>query len=377
MLMCPKLFLLPKRSLVFCLIFAMGLTVVSLFTLPACKQGNMSVDAKPDTTSHNFVFQIDTLGDGESSILSDVFILNENDIWAVGQIYLKDASGNFTSPYNVARWDGTKWNLQRLALPQYNFDCTIAFYSSALATAVYGFSPATVILTDGISVLKLNGEQISHYPCIPLPMLGDGRIVKLWGTSENSFYAVGSKGIIFHYNGSSWQKLASGTIVDIQDIWGAVDSKTGQPTILAVASYRAAVPQAKQLFGIQNNTVSILPDTGLPFDLSGIWFTAGERYFVVGDGVYYSDVLGNPWQSDSSHPLLYKDGIRGLAQNDIFITGSFGLVSHYNGTTWKHYTGSELPRFYGRYKAASYKRNSLVAVGWLDEKAIILRGLRR
>jgi hypothetical protein len=197
------------------------------------------------------------------------------------------------------------------------------------------------------------------------------------GASANSVYIVGNLGAIVHYNGSSWRKLVSGTTVDIQDIWGAVDSKTGEPTILAVASFRAAIPQAKQLLRIQCNTVSTLSDTGLPFDLSGIWFIAAERYFVVGDGVYYSDVLGNFWQSDSTHPLLYKDAIRGIDKNDIFIAGSFGLVSHYNGVTWKHYTGSELPRFYGRYKAASYNGKLLVAVGWLDEQAVILRGLRR
>jgi hypothetical protein len=198
----------------------------------------------------------------------------------------------------------------------------------------------------------------------------------MWGM-DGKLYLVGTNGSITYYNGSTWQKLVSGTTVDIQDIWGAVDSKTGQSTILAVASHRAAVPQAKHLLRIQNNTGSILSDTGLPFDLSGIWFTVGERYFVVGDGVYYSDVLGNPWQSDSSHPLLHKDAICGPAQNDIFITCSFGLVSHYNGASWKHCTGGELPRLYGRYKAASYNGKLLVAVGWLDEQAVILHGVRR
>ena len=358
------------------LLFFLLIAAKSLLILPACKPGNMAVDANADTTSHNFAFQIDTLGDGNSSLLNDVCIIDENNIWAVGEIYFKDVSGQFNDPpYNAARWDGQKWNLIRIPTRIWN---TNTFITAPLKTII-AFGPNDIWVTTGGQVIRYNGQDWGQWQFL-FSDLNDntfGGINKFWGTSNSQLWGGGNKGNIFHFNGSTWQKLSSGTTVDIQDIWGAVDGKTGQQTILAVASYRAAVPQDKQLLRIQNNTVSILSDAGLPFDLSGIWFTVGERYFVVGDGVYYSDVLGNLWQSDSSHPLLYKDAIRGLAQNDIFITGSFGLVSHYNGATWKHYTGSELPPFYGRYKAASYKGNLLIAVGWFDEQAVILRGMRR
>lgn len=366
----------PRLRQILTLLSGLLFAAMRLLTLPACKQGNMTVDAKADTTSHNFAFQIDTLGDGNSSVLNDVFIIDENNIWAVGEIYFKDASGQFNAPpYNVARWDGQKWNLIRVPTRIWN---TNTFITAPLKTII-AFGSNDIWVTTGGQVIHYNGQNWGQWQFL-FSDLNDntfGGINKFWGITNSQSWGAGNKGNIFYFNGSSWQKLASGTTVDIQDIWGAVDAKTGQLTILAVGSYRAAIPQAKQLLHIQNNTVSTLSDAGLPFDLSGIWFTVGERYFVVGDGVYYSDVLGNPWQSDSSHPLLYKDAIRGLAENDIFITGSFGLVSHYNGMTWKHYTGSELPRFYGRYKAVSYKGNLLIAVGWLDEQAVILRGRRR
>ncbi len=82
------------------------------------------------------------------------------------------------------------------------------------------------------------------------------------------------------------------------------------------------------------------------------------------------------WQQDSTQPPEYKDAIRGNACNDIMIAGSFGLVSHYNGSTWKQYTGNEAPSFYGRYHAVSFKGNFMVAVGWIDDKAVVLRGRR-
>jgi hypothetical protein len=42
-----------------------------------------------DTTSHNFTWEIDTLGDGNSSVLRDVCIINDTCVWAVGEIYKK------------------------------------------------------------------------------------------------------------------------------------------------------------------------------------------------------------------------------------------------------------------------------------------------
>jgi len=52
-----------------------------------------------DTTSHNFIWEIDTLGIG-GSYLNDVAIIDENNIWVVGNIETD------TATYNAAHWDG-------------------------------------------------------------------------------------------------------------------------------------------------------------------------------------------------------------------------------------------------------------------------------
>ena len=58
-----------------------------------------------DTTSHNFTYQTFEFGEpltGNSSRLYDVAIINENDIWAVGEIYVNDSLGQADPiPYNV------------------------------------------------------------------------------------------------------------------------------------------------------------------------------------------------------------------------------------------------------------------------------------
>ncbi len=50
-----------------------------------------------DTTSHNFTFTSWTFGTVGSSTLYDVAIINENNIWAVGEIMIADTSQNLVS----------------------------------------------------------------------------------------------------------------------------------------------------------------------------------------------------------------------------------------------------------------------------------------
>ncbi len=65
-----------------------------------------------DTTSHNFTWQTFTFGQHSSSVLYDVAIINENNIWAVGEIYMNDSLGNpDPTSYNAVHWNGQNWEL--------------------------------------------------------------------------------------------------------------------------------------------------------------------------------------------------------------------------------------------------------------------------
>jgi len=95
------------------------------YTYRAVKQqGGKVVEAsKPvtattlDTTSHNFTWQTFEFGEHSSSVLYDVAIIDENNIWAVGEIYMKDSSGNYDPhAYNAVHWDGTKWELKKISV---------------------------------------------------------------------------------------------------------------------------------------------------------------------------------------------------------------------------------------------------------------------
>jgi len=94
----------------FLLLFAFSLT----FTLFSCSSNPTQPPIKPppppvvepDSTTQNFTFQTYEFGDGySSSYLNDVWIFNENNIWAVGDI----SPENGETFANILRWNGNKW----------------------------------------------------------------------------------------------------------------------------------------------------------------------------------------------------------------------------------------------------------------------------
>lgn len=87
-------------------------------------------------------------------------------------------------------------------------------------------------------------------------------------------------------------------------------------------------------------------------------------------------MLNEIWEKDSMFIPIYKDRLRGININDIIVSGSNGLLSHFNGINWKHYINNELPYFSGRLLSCDLKDNVIVAVGWKGIQAIVSMGKR-
>jgi hypothetical protein len=327
-----------------------------------------------DTTSHNFTWQTFTFG-GEAgagnSILNDVAIVNDTCAWAVGEINVLDSSGKIQNPpYNIARWDGKKWLLGSVSFPLYGFDCSIAGSYFGRGVSVYAFDASNVVLTDGGSIIKWNGTSYSNYPCA-INVL-NGAIKKLWGTSPNDLYAVGTNGTMIHYAGSNWTKLESGTSATINDIWG-VNQRTGERTILCAVSEFLS-PGDRRILSItpQNivDTVAWTPQR----EIRSVWFQSSRNLFTAGEGIFQRNFL-NQWKEFTATPRIYSNRVRGTALNDIVAVGEWGMVLHYNGSTWQYYD-----EFYGNllWHSSDYKNRTLMAGGYagsgVDGAAIILYG---
>jgi hypothetical protein len=107
-----------------------------------------------DTTTQNFTFETVEFGDGfSSSYFNDVWIFDENNIWAVGYIYT-DTVVNA----NIMRWNGEKWYFEKF---------------SGTSSGIYGIwanSPDVIYFANGIVVKYKNGiyeyENFNHIPLL-------------------------------------------------------------------------------------------------------------------------------------------------------------------------------------------------------------------
>jgi hypothetical protein len=324
-----------------------------------------------DTTSHNFVWEVDTIGDGNGSVLFDVAIINDTLAYAVGAIYKRDSSGHYnTDPYNLARWNGVIWQVYSLYFPLYNFDCTLAGYYSPVVRTVFAFDTKSILISDGGNVAKWNGDSLIYLPCIG-PGTGSGEIIKIWGASVTNFYLVGRNGTIIHYDGATWQKMESGTNMDLTDVWGSPDgsivwvcgwSQHRLGTFLLKnennAGWQLAYEGTRSEFSIRSDSLSG------PY--IGVYTPNNRRIYVASDaGVYKANYTTHGEAERLSFTSTYFPGfpsrLRGNGPNELTIVGQNTFIAHYNGSSWRWY--SNVMSSNGMLYSIDQKGNLVVAVG--------------
>ncbi len=326
---------------------------------------NVSVDSSSplfvtsmDTSSGNWVFQIDTLGDGSSSVLRDIAIINDTCVWAVGEIYKKDSLGNWEPEmYNIAKWNGKEWKLTKAYFEYRGRPYVTQLY------AIYAFSENDIWVGTG-GPYHWNGNK---WTASNIGSAFSGRVNKFWGTSSSNLFMVGTNGSIAHFNGTSWRRLESGTDQTINDVWGVNDPETSEPFTLAGASNVYNPGYIKLLQIKASGFVDTIPWISQDRRISSVWFQNKNRLFTAGGGVFRRSPVGI-WKEFKEIPLIYTSRIRGQDINDIFVAGDFGIVAHWNGMNWRLYPEVAAALYY----SCDYKNNLMVAVGERNRRAISL-----
>jgi hypothetical protein len=321
-----------------------------------------------DTTSHEFSWRIDTLGDGANSSLRDVAIVNDTCVVAVGEIHIRDSTGNWDPRlYNVAVWNGSNWKLHAFLFPLYNYDCTVAGYAPVHLNSVTAFGPSKILL-NGVALW--NGDSLEHLPCIPPSILvRSGEITKTWGTSESDFYVVGRNGMILHFTHGIWLWMESGTDADLLDVWGSPDgsvvwacgyyhSRPGTYLLRnAGAGWELAYDGTSGEFTVRNDSLSGA--------YSSVFAPTKRRLYVAGAGVYQttSDTRGEAKRLPFDQSLFpgFPNRLRGNASNDIVDVGDYNCLAHFNGVSWRYMSGSLAENRHLR--SVDQKGNLIVGVG--------------
>jgi len=229
-----------------------------------------------DTTSHNFTWQIDTLG-RYGSVIEDVWVVNENDIWVVGEMVVADSTSNDgREKYNIAHWNGDVWVLDEV------------FSGSVLLNSIHYFNENDIWVTSGVPK-HWNGEEWIMYHLWDMGVLNEdqGGAHSIWGTSSSDIYFAGNKGSIVHYNGNDWTVIESGTDYYIRDIWGVTDDITGESLITMGCGNLIWAPSQLKIIQInKGGNLSYMNDEGISYSIHGIWSDDWPHYIVCGAGVF-------------------------------------------------------------------------------------------
>ena len=149
--------------------------------------------------------------------------------------------------------------------------------------AIYAFSANDIVITNGGSIGWFDGNNV-RLDCGVNPLL-TGAINKIWGSSSNDLYVDGNSGNIAHYQNGSWSEIESGTITNINDIWGYYDPSNNYKTVLCVVSNILHQGELR-LLAISENTAH---DTlNWPYSnhwLKSVWFKNKYSSVYVAGGV--------------------------------------------------------------------------------------------
>ena len=312
-----------------------------------------------DTTSHNFSWQTFTFGAHSSSVLYDVAIIDENNIWAVGEIYMNDSLGK-PDPiaYNAAYWNGSKWEVKKISV-LYNGNQTVAPLKG-----VFALPTGEIIFSSGLPYLpQTDGWKLYHLWDMGVLNQDDGGVSKIWGTSINDLYFVGEKGTIVHYNGNYWKKIESGTTTNIYDVSGITDKNGSQRIYCAVSDFETTL---KGVLEISNNHINTLTSNTFG-NIYTAWALNTNQLYAGGHGLF--KYRNNVWIKVNIDASLVTR-IRGDAVNNIFAVGGSGLITHFNGVNWQN----QLVEANASFWSSDIKGKTIVTVGEINSKAIIAIG---
>ncbi|HOJ07609.1 MAG TPA: glucosyl transferase, partial [Ignavibacteriaceae bacterium] len=337
-----------------------------------------------DTTSHNFSYQTFEFGEpltGNSSRLYDVAIINENNIWAVGEIYVNDSLGQADPiPYNVARWNGIEWELKRINFPVVCGQSNLISYPSR---SINVFNDNEIWMSTGgdkIAVIK-EGIQINQF-CLPSNL--NMSINKIWGVDKNNTYIIGNEGKVGYYNGTSWSSVTSGTTLPLTDIYGKDDNEVYAVGINVSEAKGVVLKGNSNGFSVMINS-EIMNENELFNKLFGsldaIWLDENNTLYTAGNLMFQHK--NNKWDYVRSLPENYIGGnpgtyyrgfissIRGNTSNDYVIAGDRNTLKHFNGISWQQIGLPYNPQSQISL-IAKQKGNTVVAVGSNGSNAFII-----
>ncbi|MGE5681558.1 MAG: hypothetical protein ACM34K_11840 [Bacillota bacterium] len=308
-----------------------------------------------DTTAQDFSFRTYQFGSGEESgILNDVWVFDQDNIWAVGYV-----STDTVPPSNILHWNGREWEtIGHLLTP------------SGLES-IWALDTSDIYFAAGNIAHYKNGkfEIINTY----LNYNAGQGIGVLWGNSDNNIWGAGPSGTIIHFDGVRWGKIEFDRSRHFSKLTGSMQSGTAY----ALAKNTS---DETQIVRLRNGLAEVIYDSQTDKVQLDAWtmslvneneiYAAGTKIWKINTETGQTEVLYDPpftvhFEQCCSH-----------AANDVYFLGSDNsgsVLVHYNGS---RFTRFPLPESYEMNGDLFAVGNMAVSVGSSDNKASIIEIIR-
>jgi len=319
------------------------------------------------------------------SVIYDVEIIDENDIWVAGEIHTPETDEHddnwiWIENYNVAHWDGTEWKLMRVFSYNTSHNSKRVKHLEAVKSDDVLFSISSY----------WNGERIIKRSYYSLSLLT--YVNSIWGIAYDNYFTVGKEGTIMLYKSGMWSiQKYEGQIYDFYDIDGISENE-----VFAAggnSDEKNGVLVGKDADGfkiIKEGKREIDGNLFEPYfvgNLNSVWISKGGTIFFGGQYLYRNfksywglveSLEGNSINSDSSSRKWSSvQKIRGNDDNDFVFIDEYNALLHFNGATWKQLGMDYDPQSSYCWQSVDMKGDVIVVVGQSERYKAVIMMLKR
>ncbi|MCX8043699.1 MAG: PKD domain-containing protein [Desulfobacterota bacterium] len=144
----------------------------------------------------------------------------------------------------------------------------------------------------------------------------------IWGTGSDNIYAVGSGGVILHYDGTAWSRVQN---VPVSENLTAIHGNAAS-NIVAVGEKGVLVQYNGSTWAKRTVT------TG--HNLNAVWVASSSRMFIAGENGLILDCDRTTCEQSNYITSYSFNSIWASSENDVYIVGGGGMIIHFDGTRW-------------------------------------------
>lgn len=305
--------------------------LISILLFNSCKKSTEPLTNGPDTTSHEFSWQFDTLSypGSDQTLIDDLWGSSENDVYAVGH--------NDRSAGQIWHWDGIEWK----SLVNDSGPIDPYYLRGGSFNQVFGTSKDDIWVVGGNYTGSypnlIRSEIILHYDGTEWVKkeFGGIMVLSVWGISSEDVWFGTIDGELIHFNGADWVEYEIGFKAQINSIAGL---SSDEVYAHAIELDKKAPDDSTTFYFLKydgqnwNIVDQYLYTLGQTEEKFGgyLWSDQNtQRLYASGDRVYLWG--GEEWIIISDEG---KGMISGSGENNIFTVSMWHGVFHYNGSTW-------------------------------------------